>query len=612
MRLFVLPYVTVTTDCTCSMDSFTTLSQVLVEHPKELALAVIVFALLFRVVAGILSPRVPAVELDVPADAISSQGRYDSVKHDKPGALSCKNPATGAFLGSMPCASPEEIAEAIGRARTAHATWKQSSWKQRELLMLTFNRAMLDHAHILCKLAVQDSGKPMVDAAFGELMVTCEKALWLAKNGKAALQPETRQPGIMMFYKQCRVEHVPLGVVGTIVPWNYPFHNILNPLLAALFAGNGIVIKVSEHASWSSQVYQQFIDAVLRAVGAPPGLVTLVTGGVETGRALVRGGVQKVIFIGSTGVGRAVMRDAADTLTPVTLELGGKDPFVVCGDARVAEVVPTALRAAFQSCGQNCVAAERFIVHEAVYEEFLAACAAITSGLRQGDPLGPDTVDCGAMCLPGLAEQVHALVEDARARGARILAGGTLPDHPGQFYPPTIVADVTPDMRVWREETFGPLMTVAKCTSDDHAVELANDCDFGLGSACFAGSQARAVKVGQRIKAGMFVANDFSSNAMCQSLPFGGIKESGFDRFGGIEGLRGMCYPKVVVVDRLPAVLRTTIPPPLQYPVAGYGFEFVHGLCKMFFGSSIAMQLAGLVAVIKLTVMPPADKPKAA
>jgi Aldehyde dehydrogenase family len=303
---------------------------------------------------------------------------------------------------------------------------------------------------------------------------------------------------------------------------------------------------------------------------------------------------------------------------------------------------------------------------------------------------GSDFVDCGAMCLPGLAEQVHALVEDACTKGARVLTGGKLPAGPGQFYPPTILADVTPNMRVWREETFGPLMTVTKCTSDEHAVraelqraacapcmhfrtwqlsqgcndlqvQLANDCQFGLGSACFSGSQRRASAIGKQLNTGMFVANDFASNAMCQSLPFGGVKESGFDRcasgqlclhmltftccglrfcstancsvccmlltvtlpicawltvafcrFGGVEGLRGMCYPKVIVEDRFPSFMRTAIPPPLQYPVAPIGFSFVHALCKMFYGSSIYMQLSGLVSVIKMFMLPPATKSKVA
>lgn len=239
-----------------------------------------------------------------------------------------------------------------------------------------------------------------------------------------------------------------------------------------------------------------------------------IAGGVGTGRALVRGGCDKVVFIGSTTVGRAVMRDAADSLTPLTLELGGKDPFVVLGDADVADVVPTAMRAAFQSCGQNCVAAERFLVHDCIYDDFLRRCSAVASDLRQGRPLGTlpqrrhslwrpknavlsdsssvvlpriatreaagisvvqlgagdAQIDCGALCMPGLREKVHALVEDARKRGARVLVGGVMPDGQGQFYPPTIVADVTPDMQLFREETFGPVMAVTRFSSDEQAV----------------------------------------------------------------------------------------------------------------------------------------------
>ncbi|GIL95004.1 hypothetical protein Vretimale_1119 [Volvox reticuliferus] len=367
----------------------------------------------------------------------------------------------------------------------------------------------------------------------------------------------------MSFYKAARVEYVPVGVVGAIVPWNYPFHNVLNPLTAALFAGNALVIKVSEHASWSTGYYGRMIEAALEAAGAPADLVQIVTGYGEAGNALVTGGVDKVIFVGSTQVGKLVMRAAAETLTPVVLELGGKDAFIVTEDADLNAVIQISLKAAYLNCGQNCAGGERFFVHDKVYDKFLEEVVPLIRNLRQGNPLGPEPVDCGAMCMPGLAEKVHGLVEDAVARGARLLAGGKLRsalEAGGQFYPPTLLADVRPGMKIWEEEVFGPVMSVVRWSADDEVVELANDCSFGLGSSVFAGSQRRARDIASRLEAGMSAINDFGTTYMCQSLPFGGVKHSGFDRFAGVEGLRGLCVPKAVCEDRFPMLMKSSIP----------------------------------------------------
>ena len=284
-------------------------------------------------------------------------------------------------------------------------------------LLRVIQRFILEEQDTICRVSARDSGKPLVDAAFGEVLVTLEKIRWLCNEGERWLKPEKRSSGAMMFYKKARVEYHPVGVMGAIVPWNYPFHNVFNPLVANLFAGNALVVKVSEYASWSSQYYGRVIDAALDAVGAPRDLVQIITGYGEAGSALVTGGVQKVVFVGSTGIGRKVMEAAAKTLTPVVLELGGKDPFIVCADADLKQCVPMALRGAFQSCGQNCAGAERFYVHEKIHDKFLAKVLESAKKLRQGWALS-SSVDCGAMCMPKQAQYVQSLIDDAVARGA--------------------------------------------------------------------------------------------------------------------------------------------------------------------------------------------------
>ena len=273
---------------------------------------------------------------------------------------------------------------------------------------------------------------------------------------------------------------------------------------------------------------------------------------------LVTSGVDKLIFVGSPEVGVHVARSAADNLTPVVLELGGKDPFVVCDDADVSSIIQTAMRGAWQSMGQNCAGPERFFVYEKVYDDFVAQTRDIVSKLRVGPSLGDPLVDCGAVCMgPRAIEKYQDLVDDAVRKGARVVCGGKIPTSgpltQGSFYPPTVLADVPESAVIAQEEIFGPIMCIFKVRgdSDDEAVRMANNCDFALSSCAFSGSAARAKAVASRLNAGMSSVNDLEgSTYMSQSLPFGGCKKSGYDRFAGPEGLRGLCMVRSVCEDR--------------------------------------------------------------
>jgi acyl-CoA reductase-like NAD-dependent aldehyde dehydrogenase len=258
----------------------------------------------------------------------------------------------------------------VANARRAQEKWKASSFATRRLLMRTMQRYITENQDKCARVAVRESGKTFLDALIGEVLVTCEKLAWLSSSGEQYLVPEYRDTGRMMVMKTAHVEYIPLGVIGAIVPWNYPFHNVFNPVSAALFTGNAIVIKVSEYASWSIRYYKAIIDACLDSVGAPRDLVQFVTGYGATGSALVTSGVDKVIFVGSPAVGVMVAKTASANLTPVVLELGGKDPFIVCDDADVKSVVQTACRGVWQNMGQNCAGPERFFVYEKVFDEF--------------------------------------------------------------------------------------------------------------------------------------------------------------------------------------------------------------------------------------------------
>lgn len=534
-------------------------------------------------------------------------------------SVPCWDPATSEFLGEVPALDEKQVVQMVERGRKAQQSWKNSSFAQRRHLLRTIHRFVLDNMETICTVACRDSGKTVIDAMVGELTVTLEKLRWTAAYGEQYLQPEYRDSGLMNLHKTSRVEWVPVGVVGAIVPWNYPFHNVFNPLIAAVFSGNAIVIKVSEFSAWSSLYLGRAIRACLEAAGAPSDLVQLATGYGEAGRALVENS-DKVIFVGSVAVGRKVMESAskAPILTPVILELGGKDPFVVCDDAQVDEAMTQlVVRGAFQNMGQNCAGPERFIVYDAVYDDFCKKVGGLVQGLRQGPPLGVEgnVIDCGACVHPPSLENYQKLVDDAVAKGARVLCGGrrsaALPD--GQFFEPTVLADVTEKMLIAQEETFGPILSIFRVRAqggqaalDDEAVRLANSCRFALSSCAHSADDARAAKLCSRFEAGMSSVNDVEGTTyLSQSLPFGGFKDSGFGRFAGPEGLRGLCNERAIVRNRA-SFLRPSIPPAIAYPANGQGEAFCRGLNLLLYGMGPLQRLQGLCALIGAAMVPAA------
>jgi len=331
-------------------------------------------------------------------------------------------------------------------------------------------------------------------------------------------------------------------------------------------------------------------------------VVHVITGFAETGQALVSS-VDKIIFVGSPGVGKMIMKGASETLIPVTLELGGKDSFIVCEDVDLPSVVQVAVRAALQSSGQNCAGAERFYVHNDIYSAFVSQVAKIVKSICVGPPLS-GRYDMGAICMMEHSEKLQSLVNDALDKGAEIAVRGSFgnlgEDAVDQFFPPTVLVNVDHTMKIMQEEAFGPILPIMKFNSDEEAIKLANDSKYGLGCAVFSGDQKRAIRIASQIHCGVAAINDFASSYMCQSLPFGGVKDSGFGRFAGVEGLRACCLVKSVVEDRLWPYIKTVIPKPIQYPVSEHGFEFQQLLVETLYGYSMWDRLRSLVNLIKM------------
>lgn len=445
----------------------------------------------------------------------------------------------------------------------------------------------------------------MIDASLGEVITTCAKLRWTIDNGESVLADDYRSPGLMMLYKNSKIVYEPMGVVAALVSWNYPFHNAIGPVISALMSGNGIIVKCSEYVAWSSRYYESIVKACLSAHGHNPDLVQFVSGFADVGEEIVKSGVKHVTFIGSPGVGKLVQKNAADYLVPCVLELGGKDCAILLKDADLFQAVPVLMRGVFQNCGQNCIGIERIIVAEEIYEKVVNEMSTRISKLRQGSVLvDGEGVDCGAMTMGNQFEKLEGLVQEAVSRGARLICGGKRYHHDkhvhGQYFEPTLLVDVTPEMAIANNEAFAPIMVIMKHQGSEDAIRIANECPYGLGSSVFSADKVLAEKMCQRLKVGMANVNDFAVNYLCQSLPFGGVGISGYGRFAGPEGLRGLCVPKAITIDRIPGV-KTPIPPILDYPItsAANGWNFVESLVNLIYNPEIPAKLKAIVGLAK-------------
>lgn len=508
--------------------------------------------------------------------------------------IRCFDPAARAPLGTVPVDTPEQVKAAIERARAAQIGWAETDFAKRRAVLGRMIDHLLSHAHELVDVVVKDAGKTRENALVGEIWPVLEKLRWTIANGEKWLSREPVSSGVLV-HKRARLEFHPLGVVGAIIPWNYPLQNILNPLVPALMAGNAVVIKPSEWVAWSAERVVEIARDALRAEGCSPELVQLVQGYGETGQALIENGIDSLIFIGSVHNGQRVLASAAKALIPVTLELGGKDPLIVCDDAHIEQAAHAAMAGCFINAGQNCVACERILVFDAVYDRFADTVGALARSLVQGDPK-QGVVDVGAMVTPLQLGIVERLVDDAVAKGARVLAGGKrVLAEQGDFFAPTVLADVTPEMDIMQQETFGPVMLLSRVRDEHEAVAVANGTGFALGSAVFSRDHAKARRIASRLQAGMTAINDFGGvTYMAQDLTFGGVKQSGFGRMNGRDGLRSFCNVKAVLDDRLPLHFPSKV-----FPVADGDFDRMLGVVKLLYGRSLRQRVGAAVELIR-------------
>jgi betaine-aldehyde dehydrogenase len=484
--------------------------------------------------------------------AAKSKGTRDSASGNgaSPAAtetFEVHRPADGSVISSVEVASPERVAEVVARVRAAQPEWDALGVKGRRRWLVRWRDWLLDNRERIADIVQDETGKVRGDA--GLESIYCEMAVnFWGDHAGDYLADETPTPGMLPTkVRKLRVRYRPYPMVGIISPWNFPLILSAGDAIPALMAGAAVVIKPSE---FTPLELIEVVRGWKEEVGAPD-VFDVVNGMGETGGALVDE-ADYMHFTGSDRTGRIVMKRAADTLTPVSLELGGKDPAIVLADADIERAANATAYGAFVNTGQVCMSIERIYVEEPVYDEFVGKLAAKVGELRQGTDGRGYGMEQGAMTSPAQIEIVADHVDDARSKGARILTGGNRKDGPGDWYEPTVIADVDHSMKVMVDETFGPVVGVMKVADADEAVRLANDTRYGLSASVFAGDVKRGEEVAERLEVGACNVNDALVNYFHLEVPMGGWKDSGIGWRHGPGGIRKYCRTESIVTPRLP------------------------------------------------------------
>jgi acyl-CoA reductase-like NAD-dependent aldehyde dehydrogenase len=495
------------------------------------------------------------------------------------------NPATGERLREFECASERDVQAAVARARAAQPAWNEFGARGRIAVLREFQWLLHGKKSEVAALITREAGKPMVEALLTEVLVVLDATRFCVENTFAFLREQPVPHGnLAMKTKAGRILREPHGVIGIVSPWNYPFSIPATESLSALVTGNAVVLKPSELTSLTAVE----LASLLHRAGVPKDVLQVIVGDGTTGSALLNAEIDKLVFTGSVATGKRIAQAAAARLLPVVLELGGKDPMLVLDDADVDVASSGAVWGSFANCGQACLSVERCYVHRSLYDAFLDACVRKTKQLRVGNGIDPQT-EIGPLIYERQLRNVESHVEDARARGARVLTGGSRLLQLGpHFYAPTVLADVTHEMHIMREETFGPVLPVMPFDTDEEAIRLANDSDYGLAASIWTRDRARGESLARRILAGTVMVNDAVACFGISEAPHGGVKASGMGRTHGRFGMEEMVRIKHVDSDRLPGMKKIW-----WY---GYGEGFtrqMEGFLDLMFARRIRQKVQG-------------------
>jgi acyl-CoA reductase-like NAD-dependent aldehyde dehydrogenase len=474
--------------------------------------------------------------------------RRASAAVTQPEMLASVNPATGAVIAEVPIADAAAVHAAVERARAAQPAWAARPLAERAAYLRAFRDRMLAEASELSQFIAQEQGRPAAEALTTEIFPVAELITYYTKHAAHFLADQPIKLHLMR-HRRSYIHYAPLGVIGIIAPWNFPFVLPVSEVIPALLAGNTVVLKPSELTPLTGQR----IATLFAAAGLPEHVFQVVQGDGHTGAALVQVGVDKVVFTGGGDTAKQILAMAAERLTPVICELGGKDPMIVCADADVERAAHAAVWGAFANAGQICAAVERVYVAAPIADAFIKRVVELTRALRVGRADAGQQVDIGPMISERQLAVVERHVADAVARGARVLIGGRRPEGlKGPFYLPTVLTDVTPDMAIMREETFGPVMPIVIVGDDEEAIRLANDSPYGLDAYVFSRDKAHAEAIARRLEAGTVMINDLIASYGAPETPWGGVKQSGIGRVhGGAQGIRAFCQERHIMAERV-------------------------------------------------------------
>ncbi len=458
-----------------------------------------------------------------------------------------ENPVSGEEAGRVPDMTAD-VPALVGRARTAQAAWGTRRVEERAEVLGAMRRWIVANRTAIVASTMRESGKTYEDALFNEVFVLADAIrFWERKAARHLRDARIRGRGPLVLGRKFIVRRRPLGVVGVIAPWNYPLLVALGDSAPALMAGNAVVIKPSEITPLTTRMV---VDGLVRETGLPEDVLLVATGRGDTGGALVDH-VDMIMFTGSTRTGRNVAARAAERLIPVSLELGGKDPMIVCADANLDRAANAAATFGLGNCGQACTSVERIYVEDEVHDEFVDKLVRAVGGLRQRGNTSAGAADVGAMTSPPQVEIVERHVADALAKGARVLTGGSRGDGPGLSYEPTVLVDVDHDMDCMREETFGPTLPVMRVRDADEAVRLANDSRYGLSSSVYTRDTNKGEAIARRIRAGNTAVNDGYIHVAGWEAPYGGSRDSGVGARNAREGILKYTEPHTIMITRL-------------------------------------------------------------
>ena len=453
------------------------------------------------------------------------------------------DPKTGEVIANYKNFTADEVFAVVDAAVATSERWQEFGFTARKATLLKWAAYITKNLDEIAKLVESECGKPIGDAKL-EVSVAIDHIAWAAKNAEQIMRKQDRPSGLLMFNMKAEVQRSPLGVVGVIGPWNYPIFTPMGSIAYALAAGNTVVFKPSEFTpgvgKWLADSFAQI---------APfENILSTVTGLPETGKALTQSKVNKISFTGSTKTAKKVAESCAQSMIPVVLECGGKDPVIVAQDADIKLAAEYALWSAMANAGQSCIGSERVYVVESVADEFIESITKMAKKLEVGKDYGPAT-------MPSQLNVIQSHLDDAKQKGAKFLLGGT-DSVKGAYVEPVIMLDVPEDSTAMTAETFGPTLAINRVVNTDEAIRLSNASSYGLAASVF--SKYEGKRIAAKLKCGMVSINSVFLFAAVASVPFGGVKDSGYGRVHGAEGLLEYTYARTVVKTRFRIPLNFT------------------------------------------------------